>query len=156
MLPPLAETERAFLLALDAAGVPFIVIGMGAAVLQGATAVTQDIDLWFADLTDRRIADAARSVGGIYVSGSFGMMPPTLGGALGDRFDVVTHAHGLGAFQDELAHTHALDVQGVTLRVLDLSRILASKQAARRPKDLAQIPVLEAAIAVRDEFGRPH
>jgi hypothetical protein len=153
-LAPLAEPELAFLRELRARGVAFVVIGMGAAVLQGATAVTQDLDLWFEDPADPRIAAAARAVGGLYVSSSFGMQPPTLGGALGDRFDVVTHAHGLRGFTDELPATREVELQGVALRVLPLERILASKRSLGRPKDLAQIPVLEAALAVRDALGR--
>lgn len=150
-LAPLDDVELAFLRELRSRGVRFVVIGMGAAVLQGATAVTQDLDLWFEDPTDPRIAEAARAVGGLYVSGSFGMQPPTIGGALGDRFDVVTHAHGLGRFEDELPATRTIDLQGIPVRILALERILASKRALGRPKDLAQLPVLEAAIAVRDE-----
>lgn len=152
-LPPLSEAERAFLLALEKRGVRFLVIGMGAAVLQGATAVTQDLDLWFEDLGDPRIAEIAKAVGGFYVSG-FGMMPPTLGGALGDRFDVVTHAHGLETFANEFRGALRTDVEGVSLPLLPLERILASKKSIKRPKDLAQIPMLEAAIAVRDEAKR--
>jgi hypothetical protein len=151
---PLTEVELRFLRELHARGVCFVLIGMGAAVLQGATAVTQDLDLWFEDLVDPRIAEAARAVGGIFVSGSFGMMPPTLGGALGDRFDVVTHAHGLGSFAEEFPGTLASELQGVPLRLLPLERILASKRAAKRPKDLAQLPVLEVAIAVRDSTSK--
>jgi len=39
---------------------------------------------------------------------------------------------------------------GEPVNLLSLERILASKRAANRPKDIAQIPVLEAAIAARD------
>lgn len=45
--------ERAFLEALDALGVPFMIIGAGAAVMQGAPLVTQDIGLWFATARTR-------------------------------------------------------------------------------------------------------
>lgn len=75
------------------------------------------------------------------------MQPPTIGGGLGDRFDVVTHAHGLGTFEDEWPLTRTTDIQGVPVHVLPLPRVLASKRATARPKDLAQLPVLEAAVA---------
>ncbi len=140
-MPPLADAEIAFLRELDSRGVRFVLIGMGAAVLQGATAMTQDLDLWFESLSDPRISEAARAAGGLYVSGSFGMQPPTIGGGLGDRFDVETHAHGLGPFATEWESTIAARIQGVPVRLLGLDRILASKRAAR----------LEAAIAVRDD-----
>jgi hypothetical protein len=41
----------------------------------------------------------------------------------------------------------------VSVKVLPLERILVSKRAAGRPKDSAQIPMLEAALAARREEG---
>ncbi len=146
----LTGAERRFLAELDARGVEHAVVGLSAALLQGATVSTQDIDLWFARLDDPRIAEAARAAGGYWISGSFGMRPPGLGGALGDCFGVVTHMDGLGSFADELPNTIEIELEGIRLRVLRLERILASKRAAGRPKDLAAIPALEAAIAARD------
>lgn len=135
---------------LRARGVRFAVIGMGAAVLQGATALTQDLDLWFERFSDPRIGEAVRAAGGLYLSGSFGMQPPTIGGELGDRFDIVTHAHGLASFDEEWPGTIDAEIDGEPVKLLRLERILVSKRAANRPKDVAQIPVLEAAIAARD------
>jgi predicted nucleotidyltransferase len=148
----LADAERRFLEELQRRGVEFAIVGVSAALLQGAPIATQDIDLWFARLDDPRIGEAARAVGGIWLSGSFGMRPPGFGGALGDRFDVVTHMHGLGSFAEELAHTVEVDLDGVRVRALRLDRIVASKRATGRPKDLAHIPALEATIAAREEL----
>jgi hypothetical protein len=66
----LAPAEQAFLQALNDSGVRFIVVGMSAALLQGARGATEDIDLWFADLADPRIAQAAKQAGGFYVQAS--------------------------------------------------------------------------------------
>ena len=63
-----SEAEARFLRALTDEGVEFLVVGLSAAALQGAPAVTQDIDLWFRDLTDPGIRKALRRVGGTYVS----------------------------------------------------------------------------------------
>jgi predicted nucleotidyltransferase len=140
--------ERDVLLALQRHGVPFMVVGLGAAVIQGANTSTQDLDLWFADVTDPRIGKAVQEAGGVWISGSFGMMPPRIGGErVGDRLDVVTHMHGLGSFEDELDHTVGIEVDGVPLRVLELERIIASKRAAGRKKDVAALPALEEALA---------
>ncbi len=49
--------ERTLLLALERCGVRFMIVGLGAAVLQGANAATRDIDLWFEDLADPRIGE---------------------------------------------------------------------------------------------------
>jgi len=146
----LAEAERRLLQALNDLGVRYIVVGMSAALMQGARGATDDIDLWFEQLDDPRIGEATRSVGGIWISGSFGMRPPGIGGAvLGDRFDVVVHMHGLGAFTEEFAETHDMQIDDVRLRVLDLERIIVSKRSANRPKDQAQLPALEEALAVK-------
>jgi len=151
----LSAGERALLEALNRHGVRFMLVGLSAAVLQGANTATRDIDIWFEDLSDVRIGKAAREANGIWISGSFGMRPPQLGGdALGDRLDVVTHMHGLSTFQDELRHAKDVEIDGVPLKVLSIERILASKREAKRPKDLAAIPALEEALAALSESGK--
>ena len=55
----LAERERAFLLALDELGVRFLLVGMSAALLQGARGATDDIDLWFEKSDDPRALEEA-------------------------------------------------------------------------------------------------
>jgi hypothetical protein len=86
--------------------------------------------------------------GGFWISGQ-GLQPPAFGGAGLDRLDVVLTAHGLDAFADEYDGAHELQFEGVTLRVLPLERVIASKRATNRPKDLAAIPSLEATLLAR-------
>jgi predicted nucleotidyltransferase len=152
----LTSGERALLEALVRRGVRFMIVGLGAAVLQGANTATRDIDLWLEDLSDPRIGEAVRDAGGIWISGSFGMRPPQVGGdVIGDRIDVVTHLDGLGKFADEYENAVEVEVDGVKLRVLRLERIIASKRAAKRTKDLAALPALEEALAALDESDSP-
>jgi len=146
----LTPHERAVLSALNRHGVRFMLVGLSAAVLQGANTATRDIDLWLEDSTDPKIGEAVREAGGIWVSGSFGARPPQIGGDdIGDRLDVVVHMHGLKTFAEEYANTVEMEIDGVMLRVLSLERILESKRSARRVKDLASIPALEEALAAR-------
>jgi predicted nucleotidyltransferase len=148
--------ERAVLLALNRHGVRYMIVGLSAAVLQGANAGTRDIDLWFESTADPRIRDAVREAGGIWVSTSVGMRSPQIGGeGVGDRLDVVAHMHGLGGFTEEFPNTIEIEVDGVPLRVLRLERIIASKRAAGRKKDMAAIPALEEALAVLRAGGDP-
>ena len=141
--------EHRFLQALDELGIPYLIVGASAAVMQGAPLVTQDIDLWFENRLDPRLHEAAKHAGGVYVPGNFGMMPTQVGGgAIGDRIDVITTAHGLDAFAIEYDRARVLDLDGLSVRVLPLDRIIASKRAAGRPKDLAVLPALEATLAV--------
>ena len=58
-------------------------------------------------------------------------------------------ATGLRSFDEEYAAARTYEVDGVSVRVLPLARVIASKRATNRPKDAAQIPALEAALAAR-------
>jgi len=148
----LTPAERALLQALQRRGVRFVVVGMGAALLEGAPVATQDIDLWFERPDDERIPLAAADTGGSWISG-FGMQPPAFGGSGLERIDVVLTVHGLESFDIEYAQTREVEVEGIRLRILPLDRILASKRFTRRPKDLAQLPALEAALLARQTRG---
>lgn len=151
----LTEAERAFLRALGDLGVDYMIVGLSAAVMQGADTLTADIDLWLKDRSDPRIHEAAKRAGGVWVPGSFGMMPPTLGGdPLGDRFDVVLTLDGLDDFDVEARGAKRIDIDGIPLPVLPLDRIIHSKRAAGRRKDLAVLPALEAALAAAADAAR--
>jgi hypothetical protein len=145
----LAAAERALLVALNRHGVRYLVIGLGAAVLQGAPVSTQDIDLWFETPGDDRVRLAVKEAGGFWVP-AFGLQPPGVGGAGLDRIDTVLTAHGLADFATEYASAIALVVDGIPVRALPLERIIASKRALNRPKDMAALPALEATLRARD------
>jgi hypothetical protein len=150
----LTPAERALLEALNALEVPFLMVGMGAALLEGAPGTTQDLDLWFGAIDGDRLNEAARRAGGTYTTG-FGVQPPGFIGEGLERLDVVLTASGLEAFEEEMAKAHAYEIHGVPVKVLPLERVLVSKRAAKRPKDSAQIPMLEAALAARRARGGP-
>ncbi len=146
--------EQAFLRELVRSRVDFMIVGLAAAALQGAPAVTQDIDLWFRDLQDPGIRKALQAVGGSYVP-SIGLHPPILAGSAVALFDVVLHMHGLESFDKELKHAIEVPVGGVAVKVLAIERIIASKEAANRDKDRLVLPVLrDAAAAIREEKQR--
>jgi hypothetical protein len=141
--------ERALFGALRTRGVKFLIIGLGAAVLEGAPVATQDIDLWFESLDTDQIMLAAQDAGGFWISG-FGMQPPAFGGDGLSRIDVVLTAHGLRQFADEYAGGVEREIEGVVVRILPLDRVIASKRATSRPKDTAALPALEATLRARD------
>jgi hypothetical protein len=144
----LGPAERRLFHALNRRGVRYLLIGMGAALLEGAPVATQDLDVWFENAADIAIQDAARDAGGFWISG-FGQQPPAFGGPGLDRVDIVLTAHGLEPFAVEHENASVYEVDGVTLRVVSLDRIIASKRATNRPKDAAQLPVLEATLLAR-------
>ena len=147
--PPFSDREIAFLDALVAEGVEFLVVGLAAAALQGAPAVTQDVDLWFRDLTDPRLSRALRRAGASYLPPT-ATTPPLLVGAGTELFDIVVHMHGLGSFDQEAGQAVHLAVGHLDVPVLPLARIIESKKATRRPKDLSILPALEDTLRTRN------
>ena len=139
-----SDAEARFLRALTDEGVEFLVVGLSAAALQGAPAVTQDIDLWFSDLTDPGIKKALGRVGGVYVAPT-GSTPPMFAGPAVALFDVVVTMHGLESFAKEAKRAVIVVLDGVRVKILPLERIIVSKKATNRPKDRAILPVLEDA-----------
>lgn len=146
----LTLAERHLFQALNDRGVRFLLVGLGAALLEGAPVATQDLDIWFEDKADARIPEAARDAGAFWISG-FGMQPPAFGGEGFGRVDVVLTAHGLEPFPIEYERAIRRDIEGVSLRVLPLERVIVSKRATNRPKDLAQLPALEATLLAREQ-----
>jgi hypothetical protein len=144
----LTPAERLLLEALQRRGVRFVIVDMGAAVLEGAPLATQDLDLWIEQVGDERVRLAAVDVGGFWISG-FGMQPPAFGGEGLERIDIVLTMHGLEGFATEYPRCVEREVDGLRLRVLPLERVIASKQALKRAKDIAQLPALEATLLAR-------
>ena len=52
----LSADELLFLRLLHEKRVDYLVVGLAAAALQGAPLVTQDVDLWFRDLSDPNLS----------------------------------------------------------------------------------------------------
>jgi len=148
------EQEQAFLCELVRQRVDFMIVGLAAAALQGAPAVTQGIDLWFKDLQDPHLREALKRVGGIYIPPT-SSTPPMLGGRNVALFDIVVTMHGLDGFDPELENTIEVTIGRTKVKVLPLERIIASKKATNREKDRLVLPVLEdAAEALRERRRR--
>ena len=145
----LTPAERTLLAALNAHGVRYLVVGLGAAVLQGAPLSTQDIDLWFERPGEEPLRSALADAGGFWIA-RFGLQPPGLGGDGLERIDTILTAHGLDDFASEYAHALDIDVDGIPLKVRPLERIILSKRSTNRPKDLAALPALEATLRARE------
>lgn len=152
--PPFSAREEAFLSALVEEEVPFLVVGLAAAALQGAPAVTKDIDLWFADLSDPRFREALRKAGVAYVAPGLNN-PPLLAGAGADLFDIVLRPDGLESFEKEAKKAVKVRLGKIEVPVLPLDRIVKSKKAAGRPKDRAILQVLEDTLRVLRRRSAP-
>lgn len=133
--------------------VEFCVIGAVAAWLQGSPAVTLDLDVMpRRDLDNAdRLAAALNSLGARDLDGK---TPLELEGAdfLGwqtQRFeteagplDVVPHAAAIGGFED--VATIELALGDLSVRVITIDEVIASKEELGRPKDTAALPALYA------------
>jgi hypothetical protein len=141
---PITPTELEFLRQLVLRDSRFMIVGMVSAILQGADSGTKDIDLWFETTSDGKLAEAARSLGGVFI---WRADPPCLGGEGLERFDVVNYLHGLTSFADEYHDALEMPIYDFSVKILPLERVIASKQAANRAKDKAALPALMAALA---------
>lgn len=144
---PFTEKEKALLQALTDHHVPFLIVGMGAAIIQGVPGVTQDLDLWIKSYDDPRFLAALAEVGASYVA-PWILNPPQLAGEGLGGIDLVNSPDGLGKFEDESMGAVEKNVDGIVLKMLSLERIIQSKEAAGRPKDKAALPILYATLAV--------
>ena len=131
-------------------GVEFMIVGLSAANLQGAAVVTQDVDLWFKDLTDPNLKKALRKAGATYVP-PVTSNPPMLVGTDVNFFDIVLTMDGLQDFDAELKNCVEIPLGSYKVKVLGLERIIASKKASNREKDEHTLPLLEDTLRVLKE-----
>lgn len=132
--------------------VPFLLVGLSAAVLQGAPVTTQDIDLWLQTYGDENFKEVLKEVGAVFVP-TVMLNPPMLAGEGMENIDLVTYMSGLDTFEEEFRRSKTILVEDLPLQVLPLERIIKSKKAAGRPKDQMVLYALEDALKVIQEMG---
>jgi predicted nucleotidyltransferase len=140
-------------------GVEFVVVGMGAAVLQGAPATTADIDILYlvaeeniprleaalaelqaefrVDPMNRRLKPNVthlRAGGHILLRTKLGQL---------DVLGTIEESTRYEDIQDDIVE---LDLAEIKVKVLSLRRVIEAKAKAGRPKDLAMLPVLKATL----------
>jgi hypothetical protein len=148
------------------ARVEFIIIGGLAGNLHGSARATFDIDIVY----DRSEDNLDRIVGALapldpYPRGAPAGLPFvfdratlqhglnfTLETSLGD-LDLLGEVAGGGTYQTLKDSTFEVDVFGFHCRVVTLSKLIALKRAAGRPRDLDTIAELEAIVEERECQG---
>lgn len=163
MTEPLLDAPRA-IATLAAHGVRFVVIGGMAGRLWGSPLITHDLDICYARDTENlgRLAGALRELKARFRGAPddvpFELDPKTL--AAGDHFTFVTTAGSLDClgvpagstgFEQLSRRAATREIQGHPILVTALEDLLRMKRAAGRPKDRAELEVLEA---LRDELRR--
>jgi hypothetical protein len=118
---------------------------MTAAILQGVPATTLDADLWI-DLPARqymRVLNLCRKLGATVVANTVvSLSDDTL-------VNFVYHVDGLRSFSAEYKGAREMEWFGLRVRVLPIERVYASKKFIGRPKDIAHLPLLEAAMRLK-------
>ena len=152
---------------LTGASVRFSVIGGVAAAAHGSERVTNDLDVCY-DTDEENVSRFAHllSSWNAYPRGiepglpffmdarqfriQSGMTLTTREGEI----DLLAHVDGLGNYAAVMAES--IEVEGFDVRfyVLDLPGLITAKRAANRDKDVAQLPELEALLALREEEER--
>lgn len=150
--------------ALDRHGVRYVLVGGVAARLHGSPALTEDFDLSpershenLANLAaalaelDARLAAPGVAEGLVVPLDAHTFNSPvmTFATCAGD-VDVVLETLVSGGYDELSRRSVAVEVFGVRLAVASLEDIIASKEAANRPKDRAHLEIL---WQLRDELG---
>lgn len=115
---------------------------MTAAVYQGVMLNTMDTDLWV-DLPTRqyiRLWNIIREQGGSALSQTLYVLED--GKVVNFLFEVT----GLRSFAAEYRHARTFKMEGQKVKVLPLERVLKSKQAVLRDKDIAHIPHIQRVL----------
>jgi hypothetical protein len=120
----------------------FQIVGMTAAVYQGVMINTMDTDIWM-DLPAReymRLWNLIRSQGGTALSPTLYVL------ADGKVVNFLFSVTGLNSFAAEYRHALNVKMEKLNIKVLPLGRILKSKKAVMRDKDVAHIPHIERVL----------
>jgi hypothetical protein len=149
---------EAIVATLNKFGVKYVVIGAFAAQLQGAPIPrTRDIDVTPA--TDaanlRRLSDALHELQARIrtVDVPEGLLFDHDGPSLGKarmwnltspfgEFDIAFAPSGTEGYDDLARHALIVESHGESVPVADLDDVIRSKEAAGRPKDIVQLPIL--------------
>jgi hypothetical protein len=149
-LQPQDSPLGAFLKALREEEIDCILIGAMAAIEQGAPLMTVDYDFWVR-LPERQYV---RLLSIVQRQGGTIRAQPLCELSDGTQVNAVFAPNGLKSFQAEWKHCRVGQLEGVPLRILPLRRVIASKRAANREKDIAVMPILERTLRMANRLKR--
>jgi predicted nucleotidyltransferase len=124
-----------------------VLIGNAAAALQGAPVTTVDFDFLFRK-TSRNMAKLkalARALGAVVLRPYYPAsdLYRIVRDDDGLQLDFMGTIHGIRSFEGVRDRASLVELDGVPILVASLSDIIRSKRAARRPRDLAVLQLLE-------------
>lgn len=133
--------------ALDAEGVDYLIIGLGAAILMGFPGTTQDVDLFLPKSRDNAEA-LIRALHRLHFPlEPVHLIPILMGSEMvilrGGPF-ALDLFHALDGVEDFARAKSRSVLTPSQLRVLSLDDVIATKETAGRAKDRAALPLLES------------
>jgi predicted nucleotidyltransferase len=149
--PILAKVAKA----LKASQLEAILIGNGAAALQGAPVTTVDLDFFYRETkrNEEKLARFAQFIGA-EVTRPYPQLSTLTRLILPDTsvyLDFMTVMAGVSSLPSLRSRASRVQMEGNELLVASLEDVIQSKKLAGRPKDLAVMYVLEAALARKKE-----
>jgi hypothetical protein len=150
---PLVETAAV----LARQGVEYVLVGGVAAVLHGAPVLTFDMDILPRRTPENvaRLLQALESLDARF-RGDPRDLRPNASHLLGaghalfktrlGPLDVLGSLAGGVTYDDVVERSIVMTLEGFTVRVLSLPDLIAAKEGAARPKDLAVLPLLRATL----------
>ncbi|HEV2391591.1 MAG TPA: hypothetical protein VG146_04420 [Verrucomicrobiae bacterium] len=139
-----------FLKGLHQEKIKFILIGAMAAIEQGAPLMTLDYDFWV-HLPERqyvRLLTIVQRLGGTIRARTLYQLSDET------QVNAIFQPDGLRSFEKEWRHCRLGKLEGVSLHILPLARVIASKRAAARDKDKAVLPILERTLRLRKRLAK--
>ena len=137
---------------LEEVGLEAVLIGNAAAALQGAPVTTVDFDFMFCKTPRnlQKLKALARALDATVLRPYY--PAADLYHVVRDdglQLDFMVAIHGIRSFEGLRNRATALEIEDTSIRVASLPDIIKSKKAARRPRDIAVIDVLEKALEER-------
>jgi predicted nucleotidyltransferase len=144
--PLLGEVGRQ----LREASLEAVLIGNAAAALQGAPVTTVDFDFLFRK-TPRNLAKlktVARALGATILRPYYPAsdLYRVVRDDDGLQVDFMSTIHGVRSFEGLRDRAMRMEIGGTTILVASLADVIRSKRAARRPRDLAVLEILERTL----------
>ena len=142
--------------------VDFIVVGGVAAILEGVPITTLDLDIVYDRSPENleRLLGVLRAVEACYRDPAGRHIVPTVEKLATIRmnllqtklgpFDVLASIQGAG-YEDLLDSTRTRRVGDLRLRILELAKVIETKELANRDKDKAALPVLRKTLELKSQ-----
>ena len=156
---------QSLLVGLAEAEVDFVVVGGVAGGIHGSPFVTNDLDICYAadrgNLTRlaRRLAAWSACPRGWEAGLPFTMDARTLRNTptmtlrtAEGELDVIDRIEGVGSYPEVFEASEEVTAFAMRFRVMTLDALIRARRAAGRPKDLAQLPTLEALAELKSRL----